>query len=567
MSNLASFSVINQKVQKIWNEENPSNLGTAFMIFCLRSIFKLTDEEVEEAITDGSMDGEIDAIYIQNRTINLLTFKYTDSFDNTKKNYPEGELDQYILTVDSIINGSIQEETINDAVWEKYLEIRNLATTGKIEFRLYVISNKLHPVDHAKAKLANVIEKYTIVEKPIYFNQEQIVSTLLENKKENVDGKIRFIEKRHFEKSDGNIRTVIGVVSATEIIELIKHPTIANEINENVFNENVRVYKPKHRVNKAIIESAKNERNFEFFYLNNGITILCEEIDYSPFTSSPVVPIKNFQIINGGQTSHSIFKVFQSDPEKLNTIELLVRVCETKKDDPVTEKISETSNNQIPIGNRDLHSNDNIQRKLQTQFETLGYYYERKPNQFDTEQKSKVLNNEILGQLFMSYHLEMPSEAKNSKTKVFGELYDDIFNEDIIEAEKLLRLYKIYKPLLDVKKKIQQKKRKKEKIDEKQAFKSRAIFHIIFGTKFLFEDELNSINNENGSQVVKTKKIKELYDTKTTEYVQKSIDLIYEVVQEQMKLRGDLYTHDKFFKEIPTNNLLKDHIIKNKDNR
>ena len=97
MSNLASFSVINQKVEKIFNEEDPENKGLAFVNLCLKTIFKLTDEEIEETITDGPMDGEIDAIYIADRIINIMTFKYTDQFKLSQNNYPESELDQFIF--------------------------------------------------------------------------------------------------------------------------------------------------------------------------------------------------------------------------------------------------------------------------------------------------------------------------------------------------------------------------------------------------------------------------------------------------------------------------------------
>ena len=47
-----------------------------------------------------------------------------------------------------------------------------------------------------------------------------------------------------------------------------------------------------------------------FMYLNNGVTILCENAEYAPNTRSPHVELINFQIINGGQTSHSIFEVY-----------------------------------------------------------------------------------------------------------------------------------------------------------------------------------------------------------------------------------------------------------------
>lgn len=559
MSNLASFSVINEKVEKIFKEEDLENKGLAFVNLCLKTLFKLTAEEIEETITDGPMDGEIDAIYIANRTINIMTFKYTDQFKLSQKNYPETELDQFILTVDSIISGNLDEKTINNAVWEKYEEIRNLSSTGKIEFKVFVVSNKLHPVDHAKLKLMNAIEKYRIVEEPIYLNQEDLVSIILEHKTEQVNGHIQFIDKQHFEKSDGNIKTIIGAVAASDFIDLIKKDS--ETINENSFNENIRVYKPTHRVNKAIIESAINGDNFQFFYLNNGVTILCENAEYAPNTRSPRVELTNFQIINGGQTSHSLFEVYKKSPDSLSTVELLVRICETKKDSKLSEKISETSNNQIPVGNRDLHSNDIIQRKLEDEFETLGYFYERKPNQYNDKPKDKVLNNELLGQLFMAYHLDMPSEAKNSKVKVFSDLYDQIFDEKTINASELIRLNKLYLPLLQMKKEIQKKKRKKEFVDEKEAFISRAIFHILNCIKFLFNHAESVIDSESIISKVKNERKNTLYRTKGDDFAKEAIEMIYEVVEKESKLRKELYTHDKFFKEIPTNNILKTHIL------
>lgn len=561
MSNLASFSVINQKVEKILTEESVENKGMAFIRLCLRTLLKLNDDEIEESITDGPMDGEVDAIYISNRIIHLMTFKYTDNFELSKRNYPENELDQFILTVDSIISGSLDKKTINDAVWEKYKEILNLSSTGKTEFVIYVISNKNYPVDHAKRKLENMVEKFRIIDKPQYLNQEDIVDMILENKYGKVNGQIRFIERQHFEKSTGNIRTIIGAVAATDLISLILDQNDGSIIDEKVFNENVRVYKPDHRVNKAIIDSALNDDNYQFFYLNNGITILCDQAGYTPGTRSPLVSLKNFQIINGGQTSHSLFEAYKKAPKKLETIELLVRVCQINSEDPISQKISKTSNNQIPIGSRDLHSNDPIQNKLQEEFETLGYYYERKPNQYPEQPQSKVLNNEVLGQLFMAYHLDMPSEAKNNKARVFSELYDYIFDENIINASELLRLYKLYLPLLERKKIIQSKKRKKELVDEKDAFLSRATFHILNGIKFLFEFDEKQIDAEDIPSKEKQRRKQELFDSKSDEYTERTMNLIFEVVEMEMRVRGDVYTHDKFFKEITTNNKIRAHIL------
>jgi hypothetical protein len=167
----------------------------------------------------------------------------------------------------------------------------------------------------------------------------------------------------------------------------------------------------------------------------------------------------------------------------------------------------------------------------------------------------------LLGQLFMSYHLEMPSEARNSKSKVFSELYDTIFDENCITAPELLRLYNLYLPLLEQKKEIQKKKRKKEKVNEKEAFISRATFHILTAIKYLFQQEISDIQSEKISASEKNNKIENLYKAKSAKYTERAINLIFEVVEKEMDMRGEIYTHDKFFKEIPTNNTIKQKVL------
>ncbi len=122
-----------------------------------------------------------------------------------------------------------------------------------------------------------------------------------------------------------------------DLINLIKDKE-NDSINEDIFNENIRVYKEGHQVNQAIIDSANEITNYQFFYLNNGITFLCEEEDYVPHTKSPTVNLKDIQIINGGQTSHSLFHVF-----KVNVEVFLESECsnegEVSEDDAVDDRV------------------------------------------------------------------------------------------------------------------------------------------------------------------------------------------------------------------------------------
>jgi hypothetical protein len=86
---------------------------------------------------------------------------------------------------------------------------------------------------------------------------------------------------------------------------------------------------------------------------------------------------------------------------------------------------------------------------------------ERK-NQHINEPKDERLDNELLGQIYLAYFLDMPSESRDQKSLVFGEKYDDIFDAESITAKKLLLPYNVYLPLQKLKRSIQKKETRKK---------------------------------------------------------------------------------------------------------
>jgi len=439
--------------------------------------------------------------------------------------------------MDGIYGKTIRNDDVNDILWDKITEIWDLFEKGQLFFKYYLCSNKLKPIENAKRKFETHLSRYRFV--------EDLVSKILEKKYKKINGDIRFVEKQYFDRSDGPLKGIVATVAATDLINLVKDAENPEKINENVFNENIRIYlKLDNRINRGIYDTALSDENYEFWYLNNGITIVCEECTYTPNSRSPLVNLKNLQIVNGGQTTHALFEAYLKNPEKIDNILVIVRICETKNY-RISEKISETTNSQTPIKTRDLHSNDKIQKKLEDEFKSLGYYYERKKNQFIDQLKGKRLDSELLGQLYMAYYLDMASQAKNNKSLIFSEEYDNIFNENIITASSMLIPYRIYLPLDEMKRDIQKKKRRKEKISERDAFISRATFHLLNSVRIIAEKEQINLDEKND--------------------INKAIDIavkyVNEVVEIQSRKRGDLYTHDKFFKEIQTNKIIRDYIL------
>jgi hypothetical protein len=257
--------------------------------------------------------------------------------------------------------------------------------------------------------------------------------------------------------------------------------------------------------------------------------------------------------VNGGQTTHALFEAYQKDSEKLKDVLVLVRICETKKDYKIGERISETTNSQTPIRTRDLHANDRIQKKIEEQFSTSGYFYERKKNQYNEHPKPLRLDNELLGQIYLAYYLDMPSEAKNQKQIIFGDKYDEIFDEKVITAQRMLKPYLIYLPLEKMKRSIQRKKRKKIPVNEKEAFISRSTFHLLNVIKLIEDKEKLDFNIK----------------SRVTYASKKAIKFVGQIVKMEPKKRKELYTHDKFFKEVATNRIIREFVsrqYKKKDN-
>jgi len=166
----------------------------------------------------------------------------------------------------------------------------------------------------------------------------------------------------------------------------------------------------------------------------------------------------------------------------------------------------------------------------------MGYFYERKKNQYLGENKNVRLDSELMAQIYLAYYLDMPAEAKNKKSIIFGDKYDDIFNEEEVTAIRMFHPYRVYLPIYEMKQEIQSKKRNKEQVEEAEAFISRAVFHVLNAVKYIAEKKKIGLDKDRDIQKA----------------VREAINVIKGVVKKEMKERNENYTHDIFFKEPDT---------------
>ena len=119
-------------------------------------------------------------------------------------------------------------------------------------------------------------------------------------------------------------------------------------LRRHLFEYNVRDYEGNVSVNQEIRRSLGDPESPQFWWLNNGVTILC--------SAGKTYSLSDIQIVNGLQTSHEIYEALRrgATPETDGRM-LLVRIIVT--DDPaVRDQVIRATNRQTSVKDSSLRA-------------------------------------------------------------------------------------------------------------------------------------------------------------------------------------------------------------------
>ncbi|MFL6437700.1 MAG: AIPR family protein [Terriglobales bacterium] len=196
---------------------------------------------------------------------------------------------------------------------------------------------------------------------------------------------------------------------------------------------NVRDYNGKSNpVNKQIretLEEVSSASQEDFWWLNNGITILADECP----VNGHKIKIKNPEVVNGLQTSHEIFEWNNTHKHDKDTRNVLVRVI-VPADEKSRSKIIKATNSQTPVSMLSLMATDQIQEDIEDRLKLYGLFYDRKKGEYRRLKKSinKIVGMGTLAQAVIAIALQKPNESrgrpetfvKNNTQQVFDTTVD-----------------------------------------------------------------------------------------------------------------------------------------------
>lgn len=229
------------------------------------------------------------------------------------------------------------------------------------------------------------------------------------------------------------------------VIELYKALEKADEKKYPIFDANIREYLGTGRsVNKGIINTLKNksDRN-NFFFYNNGITIICTGTKSSTEPDGRVVKLDDPQIVNGCQTVSSIRQVLASMPpsslkEEFKNTYVMAKILvipTNTKDKDTQERLKKLKNDIVKFNN----SQNSIDEKS---FEANTFVFQRIQREFGKYGFLVLLKQSDKNKFTQQY--KQPSELREraaSKLELFG-LTESVkkVQDFTVPLEKLLQV-------------------------------------------------------------------------------------------------------------------------------
>ncbi|MDF1645084.1 MAG: AIPR family protein [Pseudomonadales bacterium] len=228
-----------------------------------------------------------------------------------------------------------------------------------------------------------------------------------------------------------------------------------------LFNANIRQFKGNTAVNKDIVNTLTDTPE-NFFYFNNGVTLLCDEIQqisaHDETNRLGKFRLRGVSVINGAQTVSCIADAASEDENKSTAKVMATIISLENAPDRFGESVTQYRNNQNAVSDVDFAALDENQQQWARTLANSGVNYRYKGGLQDDETFNLEFAARALACSYSSDEsLHLVALAKKDSKKLFSRvttaendsIYKIIF-PDTLEARVLWRVVQICQEVIDV---------------------------------------------------------------------------------------------------------------------
>ena len=431
-----------------------------FEVFSSKQILKsndLSDEEIENGVLGSGNDGGCDSIYtlfngayVTEDIVSSITSSKEAAIElvitqaKRETSFGEDAIMKWKTTV-----GNLMEIGVDDSPYKarynedvrtafsvfRELYVKLLRNTPKlvISFNYATFATELHPNVQAQAEeLKGIVHKLfpspkTVVNVTFWGAEELLLAA-----QSQPEHKLNL----PLAENPINIGTHCDYIALVNIAKYYRFITNENgALRKYLFDSNVRDYQGHNSVNQDIHNTLSSSTGEDFWWLNNGITLLTDE---AILATSKELVLTEPAVVNGLQTSNEIYQYFLANPEQLGseTRNVLIRVIVPESEDS-RDRIILATNNQTNIPKSSLRANDPIHWQIELYLKGRGLFYDRRKNYYKNQgrKSTEIVSVSFLAQCMISLFLQKPNyaRARPSTLLIKDETYDELYikNQDL----------------------------------------------------------------------------------------------------------------------------------------
>src|SRR5437879_5594694 len=306
-----------------------------------------TEEPASKSLTGGAKDKGIDAIFIDDaaKSVFITQGKYRSG----KSPKSESRNDVLALArIAQIIRSSVEQfkqftSSLDELTLDKILAVRERVLKRHYRLVLYFVTT---------GRVALALEKEAINEARNYdseleFYTGKAIAVLLKDYLEGIAPPVPSLELPIYpttplshDDSISGIDAWVVTASGEAVGELYEKAGL------RIFARNVRGYMGDGKINDAIRQSV-NHNPGQFWYLNNGVTIVCSGVRHQTARGRSSLWIRSPQIINGQQTTR-VLAAAGSQARQPSVIVKVISVPDEPEElyDELVSRIVRASNSQ-----------------------------------------------------------------------------------------------------------------------------------------------------------------------------------------------------------------------------
>ena len=418
------YNKILSDISQQYYRENYPNDGQRFVAWYLRNIHNLDTIETKDCITDGAGDKQIDAVYIDNDASMIYIIQGKFYAGETVNAEPLREVLSSWIQIKDLQK---LQENANEKL---RIKINELATALEDDYEIcFELITTSELTESAKVDLQTFQKE---ISEDTTFNANLVLvdnETLKFKYDEALNRNRPYINHEFNVESSKCMEIMIGgtkaVIAAIPLKECIKIPGIKDG---SLFRKNVRQsLGTSNKVNKDIAATLKKNAE-DFFFLHNGITAICSQINLH----DGLLSVKELNVVNGCQSLSTIYSCSEA-VRNANDGYIMFRFYEIS-DPEKADKISTCTNSQSAVKARDLRSNDKYVLAMKKEYEqcyTDGYFITKRGEQADPAKynTNHIVNLTELGKQLIAWHSQRPT-ISYSETKIFDKYFDQLFRRD-----------------------------------------------------------------------------------------------------------------------------------------